>query len=178
MTLALAWGCAEATLFFFVPDIIITLAALFAPRRSAWHLTAVVAGAVAGGAVMYAWSVARPESAKTAVASVPFVYPWMFASVSAGYEQLGIWAPCFGVASGIPFKIYAIEAPAHVRLVPFMLVSVPARLERLLLSWACAAAVGMLASQQIHSRPRIWLAMHLALWTVFYAWYWTAIGRP
>jgi len=177
MALALAWGLAEATLFFLVPDILITLAALFAPRRSAWHLGVAVVGAMIGGSVMYCWAAAKPEAASGAVADVPFVYAWMFQSVIADYGEHGLWAPCFGVTSGIPYKIYAIEAPAHVGFVPFVLVSALARLGRLLLTWASAAAVGLLASRQIQTRPRAWLALLLAMWTVFYVWYWTTIGR-
>jgi len=48
---ALVWGFAEATLFFFVPDILITRIALADLRRALWACFWSLLGAVSGGAV-------------------------------------------------------------------------------------------------------------------------------
>ncbi len=50
--LGLFWGFAEATLFFIVPDVLLTLVALFSFRRSAQLMACILVGAVAGGSVM------------------------------------------------------------------------------------------------------------------------------
>jgi membrane protein YqaA with SNARE-associated domain len=58
MALALFWGFAEATLFFIVPDVLLSAIAVWRGRRSALHGTAwTIAGAVLGGLLMYGWSV-------------------------------------------------------------------------------------------------------------------------
>ena len=50
ITLAFFWGFAEGTLFFVVPDVVISLVAIVRPR-SAWrHVVAAIAGALLGGA--------------------------------------------------------------------------------------------------------------------------------
>jgi membrane protein YqaA with SNARE-associated domain len=52
--IAFIWGLAEATLFFIVPDVYLGFVALFDWRRALRALAAPIAGAVLGGALMYA----------------------------------------------------------------------------------------------------------------------------
>ena len=65
---AFAWGFAEATLFFVVPDVWLTLIAVRRGLRPAlvacgWAL----AGALAGGLAMYAWGAFDTATAREAL---------------------------------------------------------------------------------------------------------------
>jgi len=171
VTLAFLWGVAEGCFFFLVPDILITLAAIFSPRRSLVHLAAVVSGSLLGGGSMYAWAASQPANARAAVARVPFVAVSMFDTVAADLQRDGAWGLCRGPLSGIPYKVYAVEAPPYVPLGAFLVVSVPARLERLLITWILFAAVGMLAQQALITR-RWLIAGHAIYWAAVYAYYW------
>src|SRR5687768_13543988 len=51
---AMAWGFAEATLFFLVPDLVVGWIALRSPRRVLAPSVAASAGAVVGGLLVYA----------------------------------------------------------------------------------------------------------------------------
>src|ERR671924_1134791 len=77
IALAFVWGFAEGTLFFILPDVPLSLAAMFRPRRALIHLAMILAGALLAGAIMFSWS-ARGPTARYAVAHVPFVTPAMF----------------------------------------------------------------------------------------------------
>ncbi len=55
--LSAAWGFAEATLFFIVPDVIVTFLAFRYGFRRGWIAAAWAAfGAVIGGIVIYVWA--------------------------------------------------------------------------------------------------------------------------
>ena len=92
---------------------------------------------------MYCGAVLRPDLALAVVQSVPFVMPKMVVAVQADYARLGVWALLQGPVSGIPYKLYAVAAPAHMSYAPLLLVSVPARLGRFVLAavtWFLAGA--------------------------------------
>jgi len=130
-----AWGLAEGTLFFVVPDVLISLAALFSPRRASLHMVAAILGSVLAGAILFQWARSSEATARTWIAGVPFVSGEMFEQVDRDYRALGAAALFKGPAYGIPYKIYAVEAPKHISLSALLLVTIPARLERLLLAW-------------------------------------------
>ena len=112
IALAFLWGFAEGTLFFILPDVPLSFVALFRPRRALLHVAAIVVGAMLAGAAMFTWS-ARSAGARAAVAYVPAVSPAMFEGAERDFNQYGIWGASLGPLRGIPYKVYAVEAPAH-----------------------------------------------------------------
>jgi hypothetical protein len=182
IALAFLWGFAEGTLFFILPDVPLSLAAMFRPRRALLHVAAIVAGAVLAGAVMFSWSAhgwsdqrwsARGRTARQAVAHVPLVTPAMFERAEDDYGQFGIWAASRGPTRGIPYKVYAVEAPEHSSLWPFLLVTIPARLWRLLVVWLGFAGTGMLLRKL--GRASLAPAVHALFWIGVYVVYWATV---
>ena len=88
LTLGFAWGFAEATLFFIIPDVIIGWAALSGWRSGLRMLLAAISGALAGGLVLYAVATARPAAALAAVEAVPFVHHAMIERVAGDYRRI------------------------------------------------------------------------------------------
>lgn len=172
---AAAWGFAEATLFFIMPDIILTATALFSVRQSLRQMAAAVVGALAGGALMYGMAVHDPASAKTLVQGVPFVRHRMFETVERDFQTAGIWAPCKGPTSGVPYKVYAVEAPRYTGWFSFLLLSIPARLERLVVTWAIFASLGAFLRRNIQSHPLGAMGFHALYWIAIYTYYWSVI---
>jgi len=170
--LAFLWGFAEGTLFFILPDVPLSFVALFRPRRALVHMVAIVAGAVLGGAVMYTWSTHTP-GARAAVAHVPAVSSAMFERAERDFKQYGIWGVSLGPVRGIPYKVYAVEAPAYSALGPFLLVTIPARLWRLVVVWLGFAGTGALLRKL--GRAGLAPALHAVFWIVSYAIYWTTV---
>lgn len=173
--LALLWGFAEGTLFFVVPDVVISLAAILRPR-SAWkHVAAAIIGAAIGGAVLFNWSVRDPQAARSAVAHVPFIKAAMLVEVHRGYQAHGMGALFLGPLFGTPYKIYAIEAPEFVRESPFLMATAPARGERFLLVWAAFAVAGAWLRKYRKRSCRQLAIGCIVCWIVFYSMYWCMI---
>lgn len=167
------FGFAEATLFFVVPDVIITWAALFSPRQAIRQLAAVLCGSLVGGIVMYSLARLHPELMRSAVDAVPFIPSVMFDTVQSGFDAHGAWSMCMGPLSGIPYKVYAVLAPVHVPLLLFVLISIPARIERLALSLAIFVAAGWAFRRFQPGRMVPPVLAFITYWTVVYVSYWT-----
>jgi len=172
IVLAVLWGFAEGTVFFILPDVLLSWAALLRPRRALLHIVAIVAGAVVAGALMFTWS-ERSETAKKAVDRVPAVTPLMFIRAGQDFREHGMWGTALGPVRGIPYKVYAVEAPAHCSLWLFLLVTIPARLWRLVAVWAGFAGAGAILRRL--GRTSVEPVLHAAFWIVTYAIYWSSV---
>ena len=171
---AFAWGVAEGSVFFLIPDIIITLTALFSLKRSLLQMGCVVAGSLVAGIFLYQWSQVNYVAAKSMVLKVPFVRGSMFDETQREFQISGLWALYAGPTRGIPYKVYAVQAPAFCALPVFLLASIPARLERLAISWVVFACVGYVFRKR---KARRWTAIlfHGVYWIIVYVGYWTTI---
>ena len=175
VALAFLWGLAEGTFFFVVPDLIISLAALFVPR-SAWrHILAAIAGSMIAGALLFNWAAGDPQAAHRAVARVPFVTAGMFDHVETGYRRRGMAALLLGPLSGTPYKIYAVEAPGFLGRAAFLWGTIPARGERFLLVWGAFGLLGSLLRNCRRGSASQLLLWHGSFWIVLYAFYWGRI---
>ncbi len=168
--IASAWGFAEATLFFLVPDVFVSWLGLEHPKRAFVACGFALAGALVGGTAMYAWGHADVESARSALEAVPGIRPDMITDVRSDLREFGTLALFTGPPRGVPYKIYAVEWGARGgSLTDFLLFSIPARVLRFLL----AAAIATLVRRSLLARLslRACRAVHVALWLFFYVWY-------
>lgn len=174
-----AWGLAEGTLFFIVPDVWIGWVALVA-RRAAWTVLAfTLAGALLGGALTYTVAAAAaPKTSASILDGVPTVDRDAIRRVSGEMEEHGPRSVVYGpLRMGTPYKLYARaagvqdESPAA-----FLLWSIPARLERFLPLTVLAILAGLLLRRSIAARPRAALSLYAAAWVAFYAVYVVRIG--
>ena len=166
---AFLWGFAEATLFFIVPDVALSVIAL---KGSETGLTAAgyaLAGAMTGGAVMYYWGQADLEKVARILHRVPLIPAKDIAKVQADLQKSGPAAMLFGPLFGIPYKIYASYAHRFTSIAVFLLISIPARGVRFF--------VIALVTPYIFERffPGVTYALQvqlvLALWFVLYVFY-------
>lgn len=167
---AFLWGLAEATLFFIVPDVLLSAVALreraIALRLCLWTL----GGALLGGLGMYLWGRHEAAQAGEVLAALPAIDAAMLARVGEDLQRLGALATFVGPLSGTPYKIYAALAPeAGIPLVIFLAVSIPARLIRfalvvVLTAWGSRTLLG--------GWPALArLRLLLVLWGLFYTVY-------
>ena len=174
-----AWGLAEATLFFVVPDVWIGWVALVA-RRSAWVVLAfTLAGALAGGALTYAVATTtEPATSASILDGVPTVDRDAVRRVSGEMEKHGPRSVVYGpLRMGTPYKLYARAAGARDEsLASFLLWSIPARLQRFLPLAALAALAGFFLRRWIAASPRLTVSLYTAIWLGFYAVYIIRIG--
>jgi membrane protein YqaA with SNARE-associated domain len=166
---AFVWGVAEATLFFIVPDVLLSYMGLRFGRHTAITASVVAAlGAALGGAFMYLWSLSDPPGAYAAVLATPAVSAQMADAAWAAMARDGWFAATFlGPLTSTPFKVYAVLAPhADAPLVRFMVAAVIARLPRFLLMSVGSAYLARWLEPRFGMR-RLSLMLGLA-WLAFY----------
>jgi hypothetical protein len=173
--LGFLWGFAEGTLFFIVPDLILSWASLSGVRCGIKIFGAILAGAVIGGLCLYTWALWRPDSARSAVASVPFVRARMFDKVEEDYRMHGVSGIFYTLGTGIPYKVYAVLAPPITNPATWAFITVAARFQRMALSWLIPTFLGWSLRLWIRSHQRLTIALWLGFWVVTYAIYWSTV---
>jgi len=172
---AALWGFAEATVFFLVPDVIVTyVGALRGLRAGLIAGGFALAGALIGGSVTYVLAAWMPDAVMAWMAWVPAISPAMVARVQEEVRASGVWAMVLGPLSGTPYKIYAAAAGAQAVPYPtFLAASVLARLPRFVAAGAVAAWLARRFSAPSRRIQVIWLAC----WIAFYAFYFSVMPR-
>lgn len=176
--IAAAWGFAEATFFFIVPDVFTSRIVLHSPKRSLAACIWAAGGALAGGTLLFALArVGFGTKLAAGFALLPGIHPALETTAATLLAQHGLGALFLGAASGIPYKLFAIEAAqANTSFVTFVLVSAAARLARFLAVTGLVGALGATVFRKCGARIK--LAVHGIGWAVFYAWYfWAMHGR-
>jgi membrane protein YqaA with SNARE-associated domain len=174
---AFLWGLAEATFFFIVPDVYLGLVALLHWRRGLWATAAAVAGALAGGALMFSLAAANPGALEQFLLRIPGISAPMVQAVAEQIGASGLWALVSGPLGGVPYKIYAVQAGTqHLSLPLFLLVTIPARLERLLPVSLAAGLAGVWLRPRIERQPVWAVGLYALLWVVIYVLYYAALA--
>lgn len=178
MILAVAafWGFAEATVFFIVPDVWISFIAV----RHGWRAGVLAAclacvGALIGGGVMYYWGGQEPDAARRLLDMIPAISPKMIWMTGYELNDRGLASMILGAVTGVPFKIYAVEAgAAGTGLIAFLSIAIIARLSRFIAGALIAAIAAKLLRRFVSIRT---IALLLAgFWILFYAWYFSVTG--
>jgi hypothetical protein len=167
---AFIWGVAEATLFFFVPDVLLTYIGLKRGVKPAARASLIAAiGAAVGGSLMYMWSAADPAAARAVVLAVPAISEAM--AQQAAEAMRGDWflATLTGPLTSTPYKLYAVLAlhAGGATLPAFALASIIARLPRFLIVSIGASLIGRVLTPRISPRMQTWLLV--GAWVLFYA---------
>lgn len=162
------WSTAEAAIFFLVADIPISWIAVKSGAR-AGMVAAVVAAlaSVVGTLAVLMWASSDPSGATVTMAALPGIDGTMVSDAAARYGQ-GLAAVLAGAFSGMPFKLFALEAAKQADWA-FLLFAPFLRLPRFLGVALLSAWVGGLLANRLALRQR--LTLLVALWLAFYAFY-------
>jgi hypothetical protein len=170
---AFFWGFAEATLFFIVADVLLSLLVVWRGWQVALPAALAAAlGAVPGGALMLAWSAQNPAGLLAVLERLPSIDAAMIAT--AGEALAGNWfsAILAGAFSGVPFKVFAAQAwPAGIGTLAFLLATVPLRLVRYLAVVTVVGGIDFVLCKWLGRPARITILC--GAWTVFYAIFWS-----
>lgn len=99
-----------ATFFFVIPDVFFSFVTILDWPRTWRYIPAAIGGALLGGALLFHWASADSAAARAAVARVAFIRENMFAKVDDGFRNQGLLSVLLGSVSGLPYKLYAVEA--------------------------------------------------------------------
>jgi len=170
---AFIWGVAEATLFFIVPDVLLSYIGLRHGVKAATRASVIAAtGASIGGILMYLWAAQNFVAARETVLAVPAISEAMAARAEQAMAHNWFLATFLGPLTSTPFKLYAILAPAaDAPLSLFALASVVARPPRFLIVSIGVALVGRVLSRWLGEKQRLWLL--IGAWLLFYAVFFT-----
>ncbi len=173
--LAAFWGLAEATVFFIVPDVLLSWVALRSFKRAMWACLWALLGALAGGAIIWFLGSVNPEPLRSMFVSLPGIGHAMLGDVREQLQNDGLLALFIGPMIGTPYKIYALEAAnLGIGLFVFLLVSVPARLMRFAIVTVVSAVAGRYLGKLVGLR--VLQVLHVLVWITFYAWYYHAMS--
>ena len=171
---AATWGFAEATLFFIVPDVFLSWVALKHPRKAFIACFWTLAGALVGGALIFYLGRTNPQPVGDLFISIPAISGDMLQDVKMQLQNDGLTALFIGPLIGTPYKIYALQAAQlGLAFIPFLLVSIPARLVRFVLVTALAALVSRMLKNVVSLRAL--RAAHIVLWIGFYTFYFSVM---
>jgi len=174
---AAAWGLAEATLFFVVPDVLLTWLAAFRPRVVWPAVAACLAGALAGGVVMYLAAADSPGRMRVLLDAVPAVSSVLVAQTGSALEADYGRQMLRAGFSGVPYKILAVESGARGQgLATFLGWSVPARLPRWVLVVLIARGVAAVVRGRTAQADRVLWTLWAALWGIVYLVYFSVMG--
>jgi len=183
--LAFLWGVAEASLFFVVPDVPVSLIALARGGRAGMRAAvAAAAGAMVGGTALALFASHAPQAAIALVDAVPAISPAMIARLQGMMAAADSAAGLAGVMilaslSGIPYKIAAASAPGlGVPVWELALLTPLVRLPR----FVALAGAGALLHRLTPAMPgwmrplRVRLLLAALGWSAFYVNYWMQVG--
>lgn len=183
--LAFLWGIAEASLFFVVPDVPVSLIALARGGRAGLRAAvAAAAGAMVGGTALAVFASHAPQAAIALVDAVPAISPAMIARLQGMMAATDSAAGLAGVLilaslSGIPYKIAAASAPGlGVPVWELALLTPLVRLPR----FVALAGTGALLHRLTPAMPgwmqplRVRLLLAALGWSAFYGNYWMQVG--
>jgi len=175
-----AWGLAEGTVFFIVPDVWISWVATKNTRRSHATTVSALAGALAGGVITYRYS--RRKSAQTTrdmLLKQPAVSRAMINRIEHEMADEGPKTLMRGPLRGAPYKIYARTAGTQDQsLKEFLAWSVPARMLRFIVVSTGFSAVTKAAKKRSPRHgTKIAKAAHLVFWPLFYTWFFKTTGK-
>lgn len=174
--LAALWGFAEATLFFIVPDVLLSWLGLRG-QRSDWVASGyALIGALLGGVLMYQWGVQNLAGVRALLIWLPGIDAGLLDLARHQLQEVGVLALFKGGFGGVPYKTYAIHAASEgVGLALFLSVSVFARWLRFaVVMLATRWLVRALLPKQTLLQQQLFL---LAGWVVFYAVYFSWLTR-
>ncbi len=178
--MAAAWGFAEATFFFVVPDVWTSWVGLRRPKRALATTVSALGGALVGGAVTYAWgrNVAA-SSSQSVLAKVPAVTEGMITRVEQEVAESGPASLMRGPTRGVPYKLYARACGLQRKsLLSFLAWSVPARLIRFMVVTLAASGIAAATRKIFPQVPeKLITGVFWCCWAGFYGWFVPTVTR-
>jgi membrane protein YqaA with SNARE-associated domain len=174
---AFFWGLAEATVFFIVPDVLLSIISCRSVRACWKALLCALSGALLGGFVMHGFGNTAPTTARNLLIRVPGIHPSLIERIHVQISIHPTAAVLTGPLIGVPYKIYAVESGAqHKGLLGFLLVSVPARGLRFALTMLVSGGIVRLIAPWTKRNASIELMILSVFWIGFYLFYFMHFG--
>lgn len=175
--IAFLWGLAEGLVFFIVPDLYLSFIALFTFTGGIISLGFALLGSLISAVLIFSLAPYFGAYYHNILVAIPGISESMVGKVAAGLSTHGIRDIISGPFSGIPYKIYSVEAVSqHFPLIQYLIWSIPARLERMLPVTILGLILGYFFKRHIQKHPKIWIAGFIVLWIFIYINYYRSLS--
>ena len=165
--IAFCWGFAEATFFFFLPDIYLTRISLYNIHKAFFACFIAAIAACLGGSLMYWFAHFHESQSFIFLTSVPAIFPKLILHVDNTVQTKPYLSLFIAPLKGIPYKIYAVAfGTYHINFFKFIVISFLARAFRFILITGFSAAVYKILKK--HFDQNKITCIHLAVWTTVY----------
>ena len=172
--LVAGWSAAEAALFFVVADVPISwIAVRRGPKAGLLAALVAAVASVVSAAIVWWWTPHDPAGIAATYAALPAIDPALIAEAADRYHK-GPHAVLAGSFSGIPFKLFAMEAAKRGDLF-FLLLAPLLRLPRFAAVALVSGGLSDGLARWMSERQR--LTLLILLWVAFYALYWSAMSH-
>ena len=169
IVIAFVWGFAEATAFFIVPDVYLGFVALFNWRRGLSAMIAALIGAILGGSVMYVLAMNNPSGLNLFLTRVPLIDATLVNNVADKMRTDGLITLLNGPLRGTPYKIYAAQAGEQsLPFLYFLLMTIPARLERFLPVVLVFGGIGKWFGTFCEKHTKFVVSSYALMWGIIY----------
>jgi len=169
IVIAFVWGFAEATAFFIVPDVYLGFVALFNWRRGLSAMIAALIGAILGGSVMYVLAMNNPSGLNLFLTRVPLIDATLVNDVGDKMRADGLITLLNGPLRGTPYKIYAAQAGEQsLPFLYFLLMTIPARLERFLPVVLAFGGIGKWFGTFCEKHTKFVVSSYALMWGIIY----------
>lgn len=173
VTLVLLWAFSEATWFFIIPDVILSLSAILIIKYKKVFMLNVIAlgGAMLGGAIVYLYSSYDLDTVENFMIKIPAIHDYMLQHVHESLSENGVIALIGGPLVGVPYKLYAMIAPEYVSLWLFLLMTIPARFIRFILISSIAYVLSHMVFKNLSVKLKvfIWFFVWLIVYIVYFS---------
>ncbi len=169
LLVAFIWGFSEAIWFFVIPDVFLTIIALFSFRKALLGIGFATLWAIIGGGILFWFGWLQPDSAQSFLLTVPLVSEKMIQVAQWHIDTLWYYSLFFWPSQWIPYKVYAaLFSNMQLNMWNFLLVSIPARAYRMLTSVCMTAAIGYFLNRYKNSYSKYLPGIHAIVWINIY----------
>jgi membrane protein YqaA with SNARE-associated domain len=165
------WALAEAVALPVIPDVLLGLLLLAAPRRIVILFASLCLGSLVGSLLLYALTVADPEAARHLLLGLPGVTEPMVTAAS-GTVASGNPTCLLLFGPGTPLKVFTFAwANSVVSPVGFVPAVILNRISRIVPLALAEAGLGALAPAFLRRHERMVLGLYVAAYVATYALY-------
>lgn len=173
MIIIFIWGLSEATWFFIIPDVILSLYAL-RTKKFKYILYAnivAVSGAMLGGIIIFMWSSFNSDCVETIMLDIPAVHEYMIEHVRNTMAENTFTALITGPLFGVPYKLFAAAAPEYTGILLFLVFTIPARLLRFLAVSATAYVLShyIFKTLSMNVKIIIWSVVWIIVYVIYFS---------
>ena len=171
------WSGLEASIFFIVPDVLLTFIVLEKNLKTAFKaLVYALAGSLLGGLCIYSLATNYPQTMTSVLKIIPGISESLISVVKEDINKHGVLSFLLGATKGIPYKVYAVEwGMLSKSFLDFIIITIFARGLRFLATIFIAQGLKSLLNKWFKSK-KINIIIFLIVWILFYTFYFIHFG--